>query len=304
MAALMNRILAATDLSIAGQHAVMRAGQLARQWQASLRIVHARPDWNLYARWRPASQDAYQLIARRTDQLLGELQAKVTAEFRISPRVDSRLGRASEVVAEMVSEFDPSLLVIGARGEHAQDGGSNIGGTACKLLTRFGHAMLLVRVSDASPYAKSVVAVDGPAPLARRAVLWGTSLVGSGETHIVHAYCIPYIERMRSPDESGPPGAASSPDGPSGDPLKQAADAAAATLAEVRGAAETVAQVETHAVHADPVVATLQQIARHAAPVVVIGKRNVPTPLVPSGPIGNVAFRIADHAPADVLILS
>jgi nucleotide-binding universal stress UspA family protein len=299
--ALLNRILAATDLSLPGQHAVMRAGQLARQCQATLRIVHARPDWNLYARWRPASPDAYQRIARRTDEQLGALQTQLTSEFGLHPRWDSRLGRASEVITAMASEFDPNLIVIGARGEHSAESGSdtpyiaNTGGTALKLLSRSHQALMLVRVSDASPYTKSVVAVDGPTPLARRAVLWGTSLVRGGETHIVHAYCIPYIERMRSAEGLAPLGDAQ---------LKQATDAAWATLAEVRGAAGTSAKLEAKAVHADPTMATLQETALLGAQLVVIGKSNIQTPLTPSGAIGSVAFRIADQTPADVLILS
>jgi len=48
---ILKRILVATDLSAAGHRAVMRAGQLARQWETGLFLVHARPDWNLFARW-------------------------------------------------------------------------------------------------------------------------------------------------------------------------------------------------------------------------------------------------------------
>jgi nucleotide-binding universal stress UspA family protein len=82
----LKHILASTDLSPAGQQAVMRAGQLAQQWQASLHIVHARPDWNLYVRWRPASPDRYQDIARRADYVLSELQSRVKAAFGVTTR--------------------------------------------------------------------------------------------------------------------------------------------------------------------------------------------------------------------------
>ena len=59
---ILKRILVATDLSTAGKHAVMRAGQLARQWEAGLFLVHARPDWNLFARSRPASPAAIRIL--------------------------------------------------------------------------------------------------------------------------------------------------------------------------------------------------------------------------------------------------
>jgi nucleotide-binding universal stress UspA family protein len=273
----------------------MRAAQLAKQWEASLYIIHARPDWNLYARWRPASADRYQVIARRADHQLAELQAEVTAQFGVKPRWNSRLGRASDIIAAMVADHDPNLVVIGARGEHAFGEPVPLGGTALKLPTRIGQPLLLVRGASPTVYARSVVGVDAPSPLARRAVLWGTSLASGGESHLVHAYYIPYAERMRSR------GVADTVDETQ---LKQAAEGAVATLAEVKGAAETGVQVHTHAVNAEPVAALLEEITRHDAQLVVIGKRNLQTSPVLSGPIGSVGFRIADQAPVDVLILS
>lgn len=73
----LKRILVATDLSAAGQRAVMRAGQLARQWEANLFLVHARPDWNLFSRWRPASQESYQEVATSADEsaILGRIES-------------------------------------------------------------------------------------------------------------------------------------------------------------------------------------------------------------------------------------
>ena len=59
----LKRMLVATDLSAAGERAVMRAGQLARQWEANLFLTHVRPEWNLFSRWRLASQDSYQDVA-------------------------------------------------------------------------------------------------------------------------------------------------------------------------------------------------------------------------------------------------
>jgi nucleotide-binding universal stress UspA family protein len=292
----LKRILAATDLSVSGRHAIMRAAQLAKQWGASLHVVHARPDWNLYARWRPASADGYQLIARRADHLLAELQNDVAAEFGVSPQWSSRLGRASDVIAAMVAEHDPNLVVIGARGEHASDEAvPRLGGTALKLPTRFGQPLLLVRGASPTVYTRSVVCVDAPTPLARRAVLWGTSLVRGGESHLVHAYYVPYAERMHSRDVS-----TTEDEGQ----LKQAADGGKATLAEVKGAAETGVQVQTHAVNGEPVAAVLGEITRRDAQLVVIGKRNLQRSLVLSGALGSVGFRIADQAPVDVLILS
>jgi nucleotide-binding universal stress UspA family protein len=298
------RILAATDLSAPGERAVMRAAQLARQWEATLHIVHARPDWNLYARWRPASADAYQQIARRADHLLAELHAKITGEFNLKPRWDSRLGRASDVVTAMVAEHDPHLIVIGAVGEHAGThnnslvnslAASNLGGTALKLARRFTQPLLLVRGEKPTVYTRSIVAVDSASPLARRALLWGSTLVRDGETHLVLAYDIPYLERMPSAATSATQNEAL---------LKQAAEGARATLAELKGVAATGTLLESHAVRGEPVAVVLGEIINHGAQLIVMGNRSLQSTLVLPGGLGTVAFRIADQAPIDVLILS
>ena len=80
---ILKRILVATDLSATGHRAVMRAGQLARQWETGLFLVHARPDWNLlmalHRKWmipvdriRECTEAAVQL-QRATNQLATKL---------------------------------------------------------------------------------------------------------------------------------------------------------------------------------------------------------------------------------------
>jgi nucleotide-binding universal stress UspA family protein len=293
---ILNRILVATDLSAAGKHAVMRAGQLARQWEAGLFLVHARPDWNLFARWRPASQDSYHDIAQSADKPLREVLADLEAKFGVHARCDSRLGKANNVIAAMVAEHEPHLVIIGARGEHdSGETGPCLGGTALKLLTRFEQPLLLVRGATAAVYTTSLVAVDTASALSRRAVLWGSGLVQGGDCHVVHAYELPYVERMRlgGVTEAVIDGR-----------MRHAHEEATTTAQEVLGAAQGAARVQRHAVRGEPVAAVLAEITRHAPQLAVIGKHDPLAPRVQHGMMGCVAFRIAYHAPVDVLIIS
>src|SRR6202035_3024848 len=97
---ILKRILVATDLSAAAHRAVMRAGQLARQWGADLFLVRARRDWNLFARARGTSHDFDQDNA---DNRLRTVLADLEASFGVHARCDSRLGRTSNVIAAMVA---------------------------------------------------------------------------------------------------------------------------------------------------------------------------------------------------------
>lgn len=293
---ILKRILVATDLSPAGRRAVMRAGQLARQWEASLFLVHARPDWNLFSRWRPAAQDSYQDVAKSSDEPLRSLLSAVESEFGVHAQCHSRIGKASHVVAAMVAELQPHLLVIGARGEHEGRGPDPcLGGTALKLLTRIETPLLIVRAAGAAPYASALVAIDVPGPLSRRAVLWGSSLVGDGECHLVHAFDVPYLERMRlrGVDEAVIERR-----------RRQAQEAAKLTIREVVGAAEGNARLRSESIPGEPVGAILDSIERIRPQLAVVGKCELQPAHVQSGPMGGVGFRIAYHAPADVLVLS
>jgi nucleotide-binding universal stress UspA family protein len=293
---ILKRILVATDLSAAGERAVMRAGLLARQWEANLFLVHARPDWNLFSRWRPAAQDSYQDIARSTDEPLRQLVAAVGSEFGVKAQCHSRVGKASNVIARMAAELQPHLLVIGARGEHAAFGPNpSLGGTALKLLVRAEIPLLIVRAAAAVAYSSALVAVDVPGPISRRAVLWGSGLVADGECHLVHAFDVPYLERMRlqATDEATIQRR-----------MREAEEAANIAVADARGAAEGRAELCPEVIRGEPVSALLNRIARMPPHLVVIGKSEPLAPHGKCGPIGGVGFRIAYHSPTDILVLS
>ncbi len=292
----LKRILVATDLSAAGQRAVIRAGQLAHQWEANLFLTHVRPDWNLFSRWRPALQDSYQDVAHSSETPLRLALAELESRFGVHTRCDSRLGKASNVIAALVAELEPHLLVIGARGEHeACAPGPCLGGTAMKLLARVETPILLVRRDSAARYASSVVAVDAPGALSRRAILWGSGLVGDGDCHVVHAYDVPYVERMRLQeiDESVIQRR-----------MRQSEEAAIVTVRDLLGAAEGSARLHTRAVYGEPVCTVLSEVGRVPTDLLVIGKREPPGPYTQHGAMGGVGFRIAYHAPTDVLVLS
>lgn len=292
----LKRILVATDLSAAGQRAVTRAGQLARQWEANLFLVHARPDWNLFSRWRPASQESYQEVAKSADEPLRRTLAAIESEFGVHAQCHSRLGKASNVIAAAVAELEPHLLVIGARGEHASCGPNPcLGGTALKLLVRIDTPLLLVRGADAARYSSALVAIDTPGPLSRRAVLWASGLVTDGDCHLIHAFDIPYIERMH------PQGIDQSVIDPR---LRQAEEAANRMVREALGAAEGNATLHCEAIRGEPVSAILGRIESLAPNLVVIGRREPQAAHIQPGPMGGVGFRIAYHAPTDVLMLS
>jgi nucleotide-binding universal stress UspA family protein len=291
---ILKRILVATDLSDTAHRAVMRAGQLARQWGADLYLVHARRDWHLFAHGRVTSPVSHQDIAGGADNPLRAVLADLEANFGIHAQCDSRLGRASNVIAATVAEHDPHLVVIGVRGEHdSGEIGPCLGGTALELLRRFEQPLLLVRGATATAYTTSLVALDAVSALSQRIVLWGTGLVQGGDCHVLHAYDLPYVERLR-------PGGAVRAVIEGQRQMRQAYEEAITSVEEALCATEGAVRLHRHAVRGKPVAMILAEITLHAPQLVVIGNRD---PQSPQSMMDGVGFRIAYHAPVDILIV-
>jgi nucleotide-binding universal stress UspA family protein len=294
---ILKRILVATDLSAAAHRAVMRAGQLASQWGANLCLVRARPEWHLFPRGRVTSPVGHQDIGRGADNPLRAVLADLEANFGIHAQCDSRLGRPGNVIAATVAEHDPHLVVIGVRGEHdSGEIGPCLGGTALELLTRFEQPLLLVRGAAATAYTTSLVALDAVSDVSQRIVLWGTALVQGGDCHVVHAYDLPYVERLR-------PGGAVRAVIEGQRQMRQAYEEAITSVEEALCATEGAVRLHRHAVRGKPVERILAEIALHAPQLVVIGNRDPPSPHVGQSLVDSVRFRIACHAPADVLVV-
>lgn len=295
-AAVLKRILVATDFSAAGRVAVGRAGQLAKQNEANLFVVHAHPDWNLLAGSVPAGIDQYRAISEHAEQALGEELEFLQATFGIHARGETRSGRASQVLQSVVAEFEPHLIVAGARGEHdSPTMAPFLGGTALKLLAFANRPVLVVRRSALVPYAVAVAAVECASAAARRLIAWTRVLAREGDCHIVHAFDVPYVERMRKQ------GVAEDTIRSCGEDVRSAAKSFIdQVLDNTNGASQ---RIHAHLIRGEAVAAVLAEIRRLQPDLVVVGKHEHPPRDHLTSSLGSVAMRIAYHAPGDVLVV-
>jgi nucleotide-binding universal stress UspA family protein len=294
--AVLKRILVATDFSAAARLAVWRAGQLAKQNDAHLFLVHAQPDWNLLAGSVPAGVEHYRAISEHAEQALGGELGFLEATFGIHARGETRRGRASQVLHSAVAEIEPHLIVAGARGEHdSPTMAPFLGGTALKLLAYANRPVLVVRKPGIAPYAVAVAAVECSSTAARRLVAWAKALLGEGDCHIVHAFDVPYVERMRKH------GVAEAAIQSCGEDVRSGAKA---FIDEVLNDSDGSAQrSHAHLVRGEAVAAVLAQIDRLQPDIVVVGKHEHPPREHLTSSLGSVAMRIAYHAPGDVLVV-
>jgi len=172
-----SRILVATDFSVSAAAAVARAGQLAKEHQAELRLIHASPDWKLFSRFLTAQQGHYRTVTQFAESAMQREVEWLEYKFAIRVSGGVQLGGATRTIARVAQEFQPQVLVIGARGEHGPSvATSALGGTALKVLAQTTQPLLLVRDNGTHPYAEAMAAIGDAGEIARRVVEWGTLL--------------------------------------------------------------------------------------------------------------------------------
>jgi universal stress protein E len=290
---ILERILVATDFSAAGHNAVERAGQLASQHKAQLRVVHAAPDWKLFSRWTSARHEHFEALSERANQTMHREVDWVRSQFAVEASSETRLGRASEVIAQATLDYRPSLIVMGARGEHQpRISPESFGGTTLKLLLHTDFPLLLVRGWNTKPYRTSLAAVHDVCEVSNRVVLWGSALVDGGDCHVMHAYEAPYIERTSACVT---------------ETVVQECNSAAESVArrlvrEAAAAALPGAHIHTHAVRGNPLGALITEIARYQPTLVVLGRKEL-TAGATREPFGTEGFRMAYHCPVDTLVV-
>jgi nucleotide-binding universal stress UspA family protein len=295
-AKIVRRILVASDFSGAAHLAVCRAGQLAKQNDAYLHLIHARPDWNLFSGSSPAAADHYRAVTEHAEQALTDELAFLEKTFGIHARGETRIGRASRVLRSAVADIEPHLIVAGARGEHdSRTMAPFLGGTALKLIAFAGSPVLIVRKPGLGPYTVALAAVECSGDAARRVVLWATSLLREGDCHVVHAYDVPYLERVRKRGVS---------EVAIRSRMDEVRNMAQGFLDEVLyEAAASGQRLHAHLVCGEPVSAVLAEIDRYRPDLIIVGKHEHPQREQFTATLGSVAVRIAYHAPGDVLVV-
>jgi nucleotide-binding universal stress UspA family protein len=289
------RILVATDFSPAARLAVWRAGRIARDHDAALQLIHVRPDWNLFCQTASASAEHYQAISQHAEEALQSELEYLERIFGIVARGDTRMGRASEVLGAVVAEVEPHLFVIGARGEHDSSAQSPfVGGTALKLMAQTDCPLLLVRKQGSGSYGSLVTAINDMSEISCRLIEWSTVLLKQGDCHVVHAFDVPFVARMR---------ARGIPDAEIHKSTESARRYAMSCVEEAVGQAGVDNRLHAHVVCGEPISTLLGEIARCQPDLVVVGRhRRVPRESAARF-VGTIAWRIAYHAPSDVLIV-
>lgn len=192
------KILVATDFSSAADLALQRAAALAKRYKAELRLVHAVPPQRWLEGLFPSRDQWSEQVRARAAAALKAQAEQLAAAKRIDVSTALVNGKASTAIATATEQFQPDLVIVGARGEGTlPDMHAGLGSTAWKLLSNIETPLLLVRRGDIELPNKVLAALDLTS--ASKAVArWANSIAAKGELTALHVFEAPFANRLRS----------------------------------------------------------------------------------------------------------
>lgn len=148
----MKKLLVAIDMTAGSRRALGRAARFAAARGASLRILHAVPS----RAFDKGGPDVRRFIQDAVRLAIDELPAPRPA---FSLRITSRDPR--QAILEEARKVGADMIVLGAHGEpRLRD--AIFGTTATHVVRHSERPVLVVQTDDAIPYAKVMLALDGP----------------------------------------------------------------------------------------------------------------------------------------------
>lgn len=190
------KVVAATDFSFNAHRAARRAGLLAREHAATLRLLHIlnRPAGNALKMLLGASAGIEYELLGEARRALDSLAQDVIAA---GGTVDEREVREGAVIDEILaSAARADLLVLGPRGLNpVQD--FVLGTTAERIARMISRPLLLVKQDPAIRYERVFVPVDF-SEHSLPALAFARALAPQAVIHVFHAFDCPFDGHLRS----------------------------------------------------------------------------------------------------------
>lgn len=278
------KILLATDLGSHCDRALDRAAQLARQWQATLHVVHALQPQAMDSWMQPAGD-----VPQLSDSDIAEaVERQVRCDLREEVAelvVHVAAGEPAQVIADTATNNQCELIVLGAEG--ATLAGSTLGSTAAPLLRKSPISVLIVKARPHDAYRQILVGTDFTVE-SRHGLATAAAWFPDAGFDLMHALDIPYkslfLEAGRS-DEFA----------------KMERDTIKSFVASAQ-IPECVRQgLRTHVEHGHPEIMLRKHVIANATDLTVVGalSRGLAFHVM----VGGNAARIVQTVPGDILLV-
>lgn len=277
------RILLATDLSSHSDRALDRAILLARQWQATLHIVHALPPDDANT-WLPYTHG--DLVVTDNNAEAVERQVRLDLREQIDDlKIHVVAGEPGRVIPEVATHENCELIIMGAGGPTFA--GVQASTTGRQLLRRSPQSVLIVKSRPQGAYERILIGTDFTTESRcglETAAVW----FADARLSLMHVLDIPYSSLLR--------------DGGRTDELSRLEHETMASFVAGAQLPEDVRQrIRTHIEYGYPEIVLRQYGMVENAGLTVIGalRRGLAFQVL----VGSNATRIVQTAPGDVLIV-
>ncbi len=287
-------ILVASDLSTPARHAVRRAAALAHEHQARLTLQHVVDEGGLAtlsSLLETVQTGNVETITEMAQKSVNELADSLKHQYDIEPvtRIDS--GRVLKAVLQAITDINPELVVLGARGQgfvrHML-----LGSTPERLLSRTRKPILIVRHPPRAQYERILVAVDFSAR-SLASLRAARALAPKATIQALHVHQIPFEGRLYYA-------------GLTEQAVSELRDRVRAQAEEdmsklMRQAESEGLNITPRLETGDPAFRLLEHEHEHECDLIVVGKHT--SDAIADATIGSVARHVISHAEGDVFVV-
>lgn len=284
-------ILLATDLSSHSDRALDRAAMLARQWRATLHIVHAIQPEISGVLWPSAASALQRSI---TDSpAIGEaeftaVQRQVQNDLRgpvDAIEIHTDVGNPADVIMETATQERCELIIIGSN--CPSFAGLLLNGTTAQLLHSSTQAILIVKTRPHKAYRRLLIGTDFTAE-SRHGLETAIHWFENADYALVHSYDMPYSSVLLAADRDH-------------DHAATEHEKMQSFVADTELHNDIRRRIHTHVLHGPPESTLRARSLAGAVDLTVVGalKRGLASRLF----IGSNAERIAQTVAGDILMV-
>lgn len=277
------KILLATDLDSHCDRALDRAAQLARQWQATLHVVHAlRPETAGF--WWPSEDGGP--VSR--DSGAAAIERQIRRDLREEPAdvaIHVAEGEPAQVILQTAAREQCDLIVLGAGGP--MFAGMALSTTAAQLMRRSPTSILIVKARPHQAYGKVLVGTDFTTE-SRHGLDAATTWFPDAAFALMHALDIPYKSLLLDA-------------GREHEIARMERDTMEAFVDGAQIPADIRTRIHTHIEYGHPEVMLRKHVIANEVDLVVVGAltRGLAFHML----VGGNATRIVQTVPSDILMV-
>ncbi len=192
-----NRILAATDLSVPARHAAERAAMLSKELSAALDLLYVAnlAPLERFRQMMVPQDDLLERVLETAREKLEQLGATLLQRYDVAAGAHVLPGPVLTELTRQVDEMAIELLVCGAKGESVARH-LLLGSTAQRLLSRMVCPVLVVKQTPRQGYRTLLIPVDF-SPSSLRVIKDARAIAPHAEIILLHVFEVPFEGNLR-----------------------------------------------------------------------------------------------------------